>query len=224
MPRSCSVAATVRRRARVLVCVSGRTSGNPGIYEVPFGTPLRELLALAARARGRLKAVLLGGAAGGFVRADELDLKLTYEDARATGTTLGSGVVIVSTRRSISAMPCCESRRSSATNHAASACRAAWAPYARKRRCTGSPKTAERRRARAARRTRAGHERRIDLWAGTDRGDRRQVGDQRISACWHERATRPSTASPSASTTTRRSSTRAASSRSRRRRCATSRR
>jgi NADH-quinone oxidoreductase subunit F len=39
--------------------------------------------------------VLLGGAAGTFVRADELDLKLTHEDTRAAGTTLGSGVVMV---------------------------------------------------------------------------------------------------------------------------------
>src|SRR5207245_3442501 len=39
--------------------------------------------------------VLLGGAAGTFLRPDQLDLKLTFEDARAAGATLGSGVVIV---------------------------------------------------------------------------------------------------------------------------------
>src|SRR6202040_818237 len=36
-----------------------------------------------------------GGAAGTFLRPDQLDLKLTFEDARAAGTTLGSGVGIV---------------------------------------------------------------------------------------------------------------------------------
>ena len=41
-----------------------------------------------------LRAVLLGGAAGTFVRADELDLKLTHEDTRLAKTTLGSGVVM----------------------------------------------------------------------------------------------------------------------------------
>ena len=46
----------------------------------------------AARA---LQAVLLGGAAGGFVRPDELDLPLTFEAAREAQTTLGSGVVLV---------------------------------------------------------------------------------------------------------------------------------
>ncbi len=75
-----------------LFCVSGHVA-RPGLYEVPFGMPLRELLELA-EARPP-KAVLLGGAAGSFLRADQLDLPLTFEDARAAGTTLGSGVVIV---------------------------------------------------------------------------------------------------------------------------------
>ena len=41
------------------------------------------------------RAFLLGGAAGSFLRPDQLDLRLTFEDARAAGATLGSGVVIV---------------------------------------------------------------------------------------------------------------------------------
>jgi NADH-quinone oxidoreductase subunit F len=75
-----------------LFCLSGHV-GRPGLYEVPFGTPLRELLELA-EARPP-KAVLLGGAAGSFLRPDQLDLPLTFEDARAAGVSLGSGVVIV---------------------------------------------------------------------------------------------------------------------------------
>jgi NADH-quinone oxidoreductase subunit F len=60
---------------------------------VPFGTNLRDLLE-QAEARPP-KAVLLGGAAGSFLRPDQLDLPLTFEDARTAGATLGSGVVIV---------------------------------------------------------------------------------------------------------------------------------
>jgi NADH-quinone oxidoreductase subunit F len=75
-----------------LFCLSGHV-GRPGLYEVPFGTPLRDLLELA-EARPP-KAVLLGGAAGSFLRPDQLDLPLTFEGARAAGATLGSGVVIV---------------------------------------------------------------------------------------------------------------------------------
>jgi hypothetical protein len=47
-------------------------------------------------AQGRsLKAVLFGGAAGAFATAAHLDVKLTFEDLRAAGLPLGSGVVMV---------------------------------------------------------------------------------------------------------------------------------
>jgi len=63
---------------------------------VPFGTTLRELLELAGGVLSgrRLRAVLLGGAAGSFTTPEDLDLPLTFEDTRAAGTTLGSGVVV----------------------------------------------------------------------------------------------------------------------------------
>jgi NADH-quinone oxidoreductase subunit F len=75
-----------------LFCVSGNV-GRPGLYEVELGTPLRELLELAGAEPA--KAVLLGGAAGSFLRPDQLDLPLSFEGARDAGVTLGSGVVIV---------------------------------------------------------------------------------------------------------------------------------
>jgi len=75
-----------------LFCVSGCVD-RPGLYELPFGATLRELLELAGAAS--VKAVLLGGAAGAFVGPEQLDLRLTHEDTRAAGATLGSGVVIV---------------------------------------------------------------------------------------------------------------------------------
>ena len=79
-----------------LFCLAGNVQ-KPGVYEVPFGTTLGALIDLAGGVTtGRtLKAILLGGAAGGFVRANELSIKLTHEDTRASGTTLGSGVVIL---------------------------------------------------------------------------------------------------------------------------------
>ena len=78
-----------------LFCISGNVV-RPGVYEVPFGATLGEVIALAGGLpQGRaLQAVLLGGAAGGFVRADELHIPLTFEGARAHQTTLGSGVVL----------------------------------------------------------------------------------------------------------------------------------
>ncbi|WP_020125639.1 NAD(P)H-dependent oxidoreductase subunit E [Streptomyces sp. 303MFCol5.2] len=75
-----------------LFCVSGSVE-HPGVYELPFGATLGELLTLAG-VRENLRAVLLGGAAGGFVRPDELDIPLTFESTREAGTTLGSGVAM----------------------------------------------------------------------------------------------------------------------------------
>jgi NADH-quinone oxidoreductase subunit F len=79
-----------------LFCVSGAVAA-PGVYEVEFGMTLGELVELAGGVPEgrRLRAVLLGGAAGGFVGPDELDVPLTIEGAREHGTTLGSGVVLV---------------------------------------------------------------------------------------------------------------------------------
>ena len=79
-----------------LFCLSGCVE-RPGLYEVPFGTTLAELLDLGEGVReGRgLQTVLLGGAAGGFITPAELDVPLSFEDTRAIGATLGSGAVIV---------------------------------------------------------------------------------------------------------------------------------
>jgi NADH-quinone oxidoreductase subunit F len=84
--------ATFAERETRLFCLSGHVA-RPGLYEVPVGTTLRELLELAGAEP--VKAVLLGGAAGSFVGPDDLDLPLTFEDTRAVGATLGSGVVMV---------------------------------------------------------------------------------------------------------------------------------
>jgi NADH-quinone oxidoreductase subunit F len=75
-----------------LFCVSGHVA-RPGLYELELGTPLDALLELAGAEPP--KAVLLGGAAGSFLRPDQLDLPLSFEGARAAGATLGSGVVMV---------------------------------------------------------------------------------------------------------------------------------
>ena len=77
-----------------LFCVSGNVA-SPGVVEVPFGATTRQLIDLAGGVVGDLGAVLVGGAAGGFVTEDQLDVPLTFEDTRAGGISLGSGVVMV---------------------------------------------------------------------------------------------------------------------------------
>lgn len=79
-----------------LFCLSGHVV-RPGVYEVPFGRTLRELIDLAGgvAGTGRLQTILLGGAAGLFVGPSDLDMPLTFEGVRATKATLGSGVILV---------------------------------------------------------------------------------------------------------------------------------
>jgi NADH-quinone oxidoreductase subunit F len=79
-----------------LFCLSGSVA-RPGVYEVPFGTTLRQLLELGQGVPDgrRIRAILLGGAAGTFVGPDALDTPLTFEGTRAIGASLGSGVVMV---------------------------------------------------------------------------------------------------------------------------------
>jgi len=79
-----------------LFCLSGHIV-RPGLYEIPFGRTLRELIDMAGGVPGGkgIRAILLGGAAGMFIGPDKLDVPLTFEGTRAIGATLGSGVVMI---------------------------------------------------------------------------------------------------------------------------------
>jgi NADH-quinone oxidoreductase subunit F len=77
-----------------LFCLSGNVA-DPGVYEVPFGASTRDLITIAGGVEGDLGAVLVGGAAGTFITDEQLDTPLTFEDTRAAGMSLGSGVVMV---------------------------------------------------------------------------------------------------------------------------------
>jgi NADH-quinone oxidoreductase subunit F len=84
-----------------LFCVSGDVL-YPGVYEIPFGMTIRQLVYDLAggipQGRG-LQTILFGGAAGAFATPDQLDIPLTFEDLRAAGLPLGSGVVMVCDER-----------------------------------------------------------------------------------------------------------------------------
>jgi NADH-quinone oxidoreductase subunit F len=80
-----------------LFCVSGQIR-RPGLYEVPFGVTLRHLLfdlAGGLKPGRRLRAALLGGAAGAFAVEKDLDVSLSFEQLSAAGLPLGSGAVMV---------------------------------------------------------------------------------------------------------------------------------
>jgi NADH:ubiquinone oxidoreductase subunit F (NADH-binding)/NADH:ubiquinone oxidoreductase subunit E len=76
--------------------VSGHVE-RPGVYCVPMGTTVRQLLDLAGGVSGArpLGAVQPGGASSNFIGPDQLDLPLDFGPLRDAGTMLGSGAMVV---------------------------------------------------------------------------------------------------------------------------------
>ncbi len=80
-----------------LFSISGHVK-KPGVYELPMGTPLREMIYTHAggiRDGHTLKAVIPGGISAKILTANEIDVKMDYDSLRAIGTMLGSAGVIV---------------------------------------------------------------------------------------------------------------------------------
>lgn len=80
-----------------LFSVSGMVR-RPGVYELPLGTPLREIIEhwAGGMKEGKvLKAVIPGGLSAPVLRADEVDLPMDFESVAGAGSMLGSAAVIV---------------------------------------------------------------------------------------------------------------------------------
>ncbi len=76
--------------------VSGHVE-KPGVYCVPMGTTVRDLLDLAGGVEeGReLSSVQPGGASSNFLGPDSLDVPLDFDTLAKAGSMLGSGAVVV---------------------------------------------------------------------------------------------------------------------------------
>ncbi len=87
---------TERSKGYKIVSISGHVR-KPGNYEVPLGTPVRELLEIAGGLRtGRtLAAIQPGGGSSACIFEEQLDLPYDYESLAKAGTMLGSGAVVV---------------------------------------------------------------------------------------------------------------------------------
>jgi NADH-quinone oxidoreductase subunit F len=76
-------------------------SGNvrrPGLWELPMGTPMRELLEVHARGMKptyKVRAVMPGGASTAFVLPHRLDTPMEFEAVSKVGSRLGTGTMIV---------------------------------------------------------------------------------------------------------------------------------
>ena len=80
-----------------LFCVSGHVV-RPGTYELPMGTPLREIVYTHAGGipNGRkLKGVIPGGASMPVFTPDEIDVPMDMDSVQKAGSFLGSAGVIV---------------------------------------------------------------------------------------------------------------------------------
>ena len=76
---------------------SGRVK-RPGIWELPMGTPLREILddhAGGMQDGVRFRGVLPGGASTDFLVDDHLDVPMDFESVQKAGSRLGTGTIIV---------------------------------------------------------------------------------------------------------------------------------
>lgn len=80
-----------------IFCVSGHVN-KPGNYEIPLGTPFKDLLAMAGGVRDghKLKAVIPGGSSMPILPADiMMNLDMDFDSIQKAGSGLGSGAVIV---------------------------------------------------------------------------------------------------------------------------------
>lgn len=80
-----------------LFSISGHIN-KPGNYEIPMGTPFKELLEMAGGVRNgrQLKAVIPGGSSTPVIKGEVMmDLTMDYDSIASAGSMLGSGAVIV---------------------------------------------------------------------------------------------------------------------------------
>ncbi|MRG92940.1 NADH-ubiquinone oxidoreductase-F iron-sulfur binding region domain-containing protein [Polyangium spumosum] len=78
------------------IALSGDVAA-PGVYQVPMGTTIGELIERAGGTRdGRpILAIAPGGASSNFLRADAVDAPLDFDALQKRGSMLGSGAVLV---------------------------------------------------------------------------------------------------------------------------------
>ena len=87
---------TSRSTGTLLVTITG-ADRPPGLYEVPHGLPITELLALHGVSSDRVRGTLMGGYFAGLLNRDVLDATVDHETFQRLSSGLGCGAISVIT-------------------------------------------------------------------------------------------------------------------------------
>ncbi|HVM98533.1 MAG TPA: NADH-quinone oxidoreductase subunit NuoF [Candidatus Acidoferrales bacterium] len=88
---------TEKSTGNTLFGISGHVK-RPGVYELPLGTPMREIIEKHAGGvlNGRpIKAIIPGGVSMPVLTADKIDVNMDHDSLQKAGTLLGTGGIVV---------------------------------------------------------------------------------------------------------------------------------
>lgn len=88
---------TLESKGTKIISISGNVN-KPGVYEIPFGLTLREIIYDIAGGipdNKKFNFLQLGGASGAIAPESSLDVKYTYEDLKSKNLSIGSGGILV---------------------------------------------------------------------------------------------------------------------------------
>ncbi len=88
-----------------IFCLSGNVK-NPGLYELPHATPLRDIIYTYGGGpqedTAAIKAIVPGGLSMKILTPDQMDTPMDYEAVAAAGSSLGSaGIIVIDDRTSM---------------------------------------------------------------------------------------------------------------------------
>jgi NADH-quinone oxidoreductase subunit F len=88
---------TEKSKGIKIFCVSGHVN-RPGNFELPMGTPLKEIIyehAGGVRLGRAIKAIIPGGASTPLITGEFISTPMAFETLQAVGSALGTGAIVV---------------------------------------------------------------------------------------------------------------------------------
>jgi NADH-quinone oxidoreductase subunit F len=85
---------STQSRGTKLITIYGKVA-EPGLLEVPLGTPLEDVISMAGGPTGATKALFVGGPGGGAIDAGSMSTAYDFEPLTDAGAIIGSGSILV---------------------------------------------------------------------------------------------------------------------------------